>query len=89
MYPNINRWLQRNAPKCRFIQKTIDSVLKMNDDQLWRVIQYVAKKSGQDDVSEMKMPSDMSKIRKTLSSLTDSEIESAIKAMKEKKNERK
>ena len=70
-------------------KKTIDSVLKMNDDQLWRVIQYVAKKSGQDDVSEMKMPSDMSKIRKTLSSLTDSEIESAIKAMKEKKNERK
>ena len=70
-------------------KKTIDSVLKMNDDQLWRVIQYVAKKSGQDDVSEMKRPSDMSKIRKTLSSLTDSEIESAIKAMKEKKNERK
>ena len=70
-------------------KKTIDSVLKMNDDQLWRVIQYVAKKSGQDDVSEMKKPSDMSKIRKTLSSLTDSEIESAIKAMKEKKNERK
>ena len=70
-------------------KKTIDSVLKMNDDQLWRVIQYVAKESGQDDVSEMKMPSDMSKIRKTLSSLTDSEIESAIKAMKEKKNERK
>ena len=70
-------------------KKTIDSVLKMNDDQLWRVIQYVAKKSGQGDISSMEKPSDMSKIRETLSSLTDSEIESAIKAMKEKKNERK
>ena len=70
-------------------KKTIDSVLKMNDDQLWRVIQYVAKKSGQSDISSIERPNDMSKIRETLSSLTDSEIESAIKAMKEKKNERK
>lgn len=66
-------------------KSTIDKVLKMNDEQLWRVIQYVAKKSGQNELSKMEKPSDMSKIRTTLSSLTDSEIENAIKLMKERK----
>lgn len=70
-------------------KSTIDKVLKMNDDQLWRVIQYVAKKSGQGELAAAQRPSDMSKIRTTLTSLTDSEIENAIKLMKEKKNERK
>lgn len=70
-------------------KNTIDKVLKMNDDQLWRVIQYVAKKSGQSELASAQRPSDMSKIRTTLASLTDSEIENAIKLMKEKKNERK
>lgn len=70
-------------------KNTIDKVLKMNDDQLWRVIQYVAKKSGQGEISAMEKPSDMSKIRATLGALTDEEIERAIKQMKERKNERK
>ena len=70
-------------------KSTIDKVLKMNDDQLWRVIQYVAKKSGQGELAAAQKPSDMSKIRTTLASLTDSEIENAIKLMKERKNERK
>lgn len=66
-------------------KNTIDKVLKMNDEQLWRVIQYVAKKSGQGELSKMEKPSDMSKIRSTLSSLTESEIENAVKIFKEKK----
>lgn len=70
-------------------KSTIDKVLKMNDDQLWRVIQYVAKKSGSDELSKLEKPSDMSKIRTTLSCLTDSEIDNAVKLMKERKNERK
>ncbi len=70
-------------------KNTIDKVLKMNDDQLWRVIQYVGKKSGQTELSSMEKPSDMSKIRGALASLTDSEIEAAMKVMKERKNERK
>lgn len=70
-------------------KSTIDKVLKMNDEQLWRAIQYVAKKSGSEELSKMQKPSDMSKIRTTLSSLTEDEIESAVKMMKERKNERK
>lgn len=70
-------------------KNAVDKVLKMNDDQLWRVIQYVAKKSGQGELASMQKPSDMSKIRASLASLTDEEIERAMKQMKERKNERK
>ena len=59
-------------------KKTIDMILKMNDEQLWKVIQHVAKKSGQEKFANLEKPQDMSKIRNTLSSLTDEQINLAI-----------
>ncbi len=71
-------------------KKTIDMVLKMNDDQLWKAIQLVAKKSGVESFSSMQRPSDMTKIRQTLASLSDEQIQNALEMMKKGKgNERK
>lgn len=59
-------------------KKTIDMLLKMNDDQLWQVMKHVAKKSGQESFATMEKPKDMSKIRNTLASLTDEQISSMV-----------
>lgn len=61
---------------------TIDKVLMMNDDQLWKAIQYVAKKSGHNNLLDSKRPEDMSKIRQTLSSLSNEDIERAINSLR-------
>lgn len=61
---------------------TIDRVLKMNDDQLWKTIQYVAKRSGQEDFYKMEKPKDMTKIRQTLSLLSEEDLQKAINMMK-------
>ncbi|MBQ8840577.1 MAG: hypothetical protein IJ004_04590 [Clostridia bacterium] len=66
-------------------KKTIDLLLKLNDDQLWSAISHVAKKSGSSTFSNMERPKDMSKIRALLSSLTDEQINQAIRAFKESK----
>jgi hypothetical protein len=63
-------------------KKTIDLLLKLNDDQLWSAITHVAKKSGKDDFTKIERPKDMSKIRSLLSSLTDEQINQAIKLFK-------
>ena len=64
-------------------KKTIDTILKMNDEQLWQVIKHVAKKSGQGGFANLEKPEDMSQIRQTLSSLTDEQINSAIEKFNE------
>ena len=61
---------------------TIDKVLMMNDEQLWKALQYVAKKSGHANLLDSKKPEDMSKIRQTLSSLSNEDIEKAINKLK-------
>ncbi len=63
-------------------KNTIDKVLMMNDDQLWKTIQYVAKKSGNEDFSNLKKPDDMTKIRQTLSMLSEDDIQKAINSLK-------
>ncbi|MBQ7907486.1 MAG: hypothetical protein IJ309_05870 [Clostridia bacterium] len=63
-------------------KKTIDAVLKMNDDQLWKTIQLVAKKSGNEQFASLERPSDMTKIRQTLSSLSEDDINKAVEAYK-------
>ncbi len=65
---------------------TVDKVLKMDDDQLWKVISYVAKKSGASGFEELSRPNDMTKIRATLASLTDEDIQNAMNKMKRGKN---
>ena len=63
-------------------KSTIDKVLKMNDDQLWKTILYVAKKSGQESFVGLEKPSDMTKIRQALSMLSDEDIEKAVSMIK-------
>lgn len=53
-------------------KKTVDKILTLNDDQLWKIIQAVASKSGVD--KNLDRPKDMSKIRSTLSSLSEDDI---------------
>ena len=53
-------------------KKTVDKILTLNDDQLWKIIQAVASKSGID--KSLERPKDMSKIRSTLSSLSEDDV---------------
>lgn len=67
-------------------KNTIDRVLKMDDDQLWKTIQYVAKRSGQKELSSLERPKDMTKIRNTLAMLSEEDIQKAINMMKRGKD---
>ena len=66
-------------------KKTIDMVLKLNDDALWSVIKKVISKSGVSSLKNMEKPKDMSKIRQTLSNLTDEDIEKAAMLLRKDK----
>ena len=67
-------------------ERTINMVLKMNDDKLWQTIQYAVSKSGSDMLKNMKRPEDMSRIRNTLSSLTNADLERVTEILKETKS---
>ncbi len=69
----------------KFDKKMIDMVLMLNDDQLWKTIQLVASKSGFDGIKNMEKPRDMSKIRSTLSSLSDEDIKRVSELIKKGK----
>lgn len=69
-------------------KKTIDMLLKMNDDQLWQVMKHVAKRSGQDSFLNMEKPTDMSKIRNTLASLTDEQISSIVEGFNKERGKK-
>ncbi|MBO5356668.1 MAG: hypothetical protein J6A95_02775 [Clostridia bacterium] len=66
-------------------KKTIDKILKLNDDGLWSVIQMIIAKSGVSSLKSIERPKDMSKIRDTLSKLTDEDIERAMQILKKGK----
>ncbi|MBQ7226056.1 MAG: hypothetical protein IJX02_05580 [Clostridia bacterium] len=66
-------------------KKTIDFVLKLNDDQLWKIIQGVGAKSGITSFSTIEKPQDMSKIRSCLSSLSDDDIRRVTEILKKEK----
>lgn len=55
-------------------KKSINMLLKLNDDNLWKALQYAISKSGNESLKSIERPSDMTKIRQTLSSLTDEDI---------------
>lgn len=63
-------------------KKTIDNILKLNDDQLWNVIKIIISKSGINSVKGIERPKDMTKIRETLSRLEDEDIERALRLFK-------
>ena len=66
-------------------KKMIDMVLMLNDEQLWKTIQLVASKSGFNGIKNMERPKDMSKIRSTLSSLSDDDITRVSELIKKEK----
>lgn len=66
-------------------EKTINAVLKMNDDKLWQTIQYAVSRSGSDILKSMKRPEDMSRIRSALSSLTNADLARVTEILKETK----
>lgn len=53
-------------------KKNVDKILTLNDDQLWKIIQAVASRSGID--KSLERPKDMTKIRTTLSSLSEDDV---------------
>ena len=61
---------------------TINTLLKMNDDRLWNTIKFVISRSGSDVLKNVKRPDDMSKLRSTLSELTNEDINRAIELLK-------
>ena len=67
-------------------KSTIDNLLKLNDEQLWSVIKIMLSRSGGDSFKCIERPQDMTKLRQTLSSLTDSDIERALELFKKGKN---
>ena len=68
-------------------KKMIDMLLKMNDEQLWKTIQLIGSKSGVEKLRNMEKPKDMSKLRSTLSQLTNEDIAKAVEAMKRSKSD--
>ena len=67
-------------------KKTLNMVLKLNDDQLWKTIQMIGAKSGFSKIKDMEKPKDMSQIRDTLSALTDEDISRVTELFKRGKN---
>lgn len=63
-------------------KKTVDKILKLNDDGLWSVIQMIISKSGVNSLKNIEKPKDMTKIRDALSKLTDEDIERAMAIFK-------
>lgn len=63
--------------KCMKIDKaTVEKLLKQSDDQLWRTVQMIASGSGI-NLSGVKRPADLSKLRAALGSMTDGDIKRA------------
>ncbi len=55
---------------------TVDRLLKQSDDQLWRTVQMIAAQGGV-NLTGVKRPADLSKLRSALSSMTDGDIKRA------------
>ena len=66
-------------------KKTLDKLLSLNDEQLWKTIQLVASKSGLSGAKNLEQPKDMSKIRSTLSGLNETDIAKVSELLKKGK----
>ncbi|MBO5212123.1 MAG: hypothetical protein J6B60_01130 [Clostridia bacterium] len=70
-------------------RKSINFLLKLNDDNLWKTLQLAASKSGASDMQRLEKPTDMTKIRDTLSSLSDEDIDKINELLKSRKDSKK
>lgn len=65
---------------------TVDKLLGQSDDQLWKTVQMIAAAGGV-NLTGVKRPSDLSKLRSALSSMTDGDIKRATEILESyKKN---
>ena len=76
----------------RYIMKidksTVERLLRQDDDQLWRTVQMIASSSGL-NLQGVKRPSDLSRLRGALSTMTDGDIRRAAEIIESyKKNGR-
>ena len=62
-------------------KNTINTILMLDDEQLWNVIQLVAKKSGL-NIDNKKRPENMDKIRSTLSNVSESDLDKVTELLK-------
>jgi hypothetical protein len=79
-YYGIDRFYGGKAMKID--KKSINMLLKLNDDNLWNALQYAISKSGNEALKSIERPSDMTKIRQTLSMLSEDDIQKAINSLK-------
>ena len=63
-------------------KKAIDKLLLLNDEQLWSVIQIAASKSGVKEFKELTKPNNMEKVRDTLKSLDEYDIDKVSALLK-------
>lgn len=71
-------------------RSTIDALLRMNDEQLYKTIQYVARRSGHEGLNLPNTKEGIAKIRALLSSLSEDDINKMLEQYKKGiKNERK
>ncbi len=69
-------------------KKTIDTICRMSDDKLWGAVRLFASSSGIKLPRTQLSPSEMQKLRRTLSSLSDSDISRAAEILKTYKGSR-
>ena len=62
-------------------KNTINAILKLDDEQLWSVIQLVAKKSGL-SIDSKKRPENMDKIRDALSNVSEGDLDKVTELLK-------
>ena len=61
-------------------KRVIEKLLNLNDDQLWSTIQVVAARSGFD--KKLSKPADMSKLRETLKTIDEKELDKIAEILK-------
>ena len=61
-------------------KRVIDKLLKLNDDQLWSIIQATAARSGIE--KKLNKPNDMTKVRKTLTTIDEADLDKVTDLLK-------
>ena len=69
-------------------KKTLDMLSALPDDSLWKMICAIGAQSGIDLSSVKVQPEDISKLRSTMNTLTDSDVSRALQILESVKKQR-
>ena len=69
-------------------KKTLDMLSALPDDSLWKMICAIGAQSGIDLSSVHVGPEDISKLRNTMNTLTDSDVSRAVQILENIKRQR-